>query len=161
MSIDRVKAYLAKWNKDGAVREFAASTATVAEAARALGVEEARIAKSLAFKTDSGAVMIVAAGDAKVDNRAYKSAFGIKAKMLTPDEAVEYTSHAVGGVCPFDVPSVTSIWLDVSLRRFETIFPACGTAHSAIELTCDELESYSGACGWVDVCKNWRTEETV
>lgn len=161
MSIDRVKAYLAKWNKDGAVRELSASTATVEEAARALGVEEARIAKSLAFKVEDSAVMIVAAGDAKVDNRAYKAQFGVKAKMLTPEEAIVYTSHAVGGVCPFDVPSGVRIYLDVSLKRFETIFPACGTAHSAIELTCEELETYSNACGWVDVCKNWRTEEIV
>lgn len=159
MSIDRVKAYLAKWNKADAVQEFAASTATVAEAALALGVEEARIAKSLAFKADGGAVMIVAAGDAKVDNRAYKQAFAVKAKMLSPEETVRYTGHAVGGVCPFAVQDETRIYLDVSLRRFETIFPACGTAHSAIELTCEELAEYSGACGWVDVCKNWRTED--
>lgn len=161
MSIDRVKAYLAKWNKDKEVKTFAASTATVAEAACALGVAEARIAKSLAFKAEGGAVMVVAAGDAKVDNRAYKAFFGVKAKMLSPDETILYTSHAVGGVCPFDVAKETRVYLDVSLRRFETIFPACGTAHSAIELTCEELETYSNSCGWVDVCKNWKVEETV
>ncbi len=161
MSIARVRRYLARWNKQDAVQEFTASSATVAEAAAVLGVEEARIAKSLAFRAaDGGAVMIVAAGDAKVDNRAFKSFFGLKAKMLSPEETIAYTSHAIGGVCPFDVPNETRVYLDVSLKRFETIFPACGTAHSAIELTCEELETCSEAVGWVDVCKNWRTEDT-
>lgn len=160
MSIARVRRYLARWHKEDAVQEFTASSATVAEAAAVLGVEEARIAKSLAFRAADGAVMIVAAGDAKVDNRAFKSFFGWKAKLLSPEETIEYTSHAIGGVCPFDVPSETRVYLDVSLKRFETIFPACGTAHSAIELTCEELETCSEAVGWVDVCKNWRTEDT-
>lgn len=159
MAINRVRTYLKQWNKDTAVQEFDASSATVAEAALALGVEEARIAKSLAFALDEGAVMVVAAGDAKVDNRAYKTQFGKKAKMLTPEETVALTSHVVGGVCPFDVPPTTKVYLDVSLQRFTTIFPACGTAHSAIELTCDELHECSKSLGWVDVCKNWRTEE--
>ena len=159
MAINRVRTYLKQWNKDTKVQEFDASSATVAEAALALGVEEARIATSLAFKLDAGAVMVVAAGDAKVDHRAYKAQFGKKAMMLTPEETVAHTSHVVGGVCPFDVPPTTKVYLDVSLQRFETIFPACGTAHSAIELTCDELHECSRSLGWVDVCKNWRSEE--
>lgn len=159
MAINRVKQYLKQWNKEKDVREFDASSATVAAAALALGVEEARIAKSLAFALDGSAVMIVAAGDAKVDNRAYKAQFGKKAKMLSPEETIALTSHTVGGVCPFDVPPTTRVYLDISLKRFATIFPACGTAHSAIELTCDELEVCSKSLGWVDVCKNWRTEE--
>jgi prolyl-tRNA editing enzyme YbaK/EbsC (Cys-tRNA(Pro) deacylase) len=159
MAINRVRTYLKRWNKDTKVQEFDASSSTVPAAALALGVEEARIAKSLAFKLDDGAVMVVAAVDDKVDNRAYKAQFGKKAKMLTPEETTELTSLVVGGVCPFDVPPTTKVYLDVSLQRFDTIFPACGTAHSAIELTCDELHECSQSLGWVDVCKNWRSEE--
>ena len=159
MSIERVRAYLATENMADRIREFPVSSATVALAAQALGVEEARIAKSLTFKLDERTIMVVAAGDAKVDNTRYKAAFGGKAKMLTPEEAVERVGHAVGGVCPFAVNNGVEICLDQSLRRFATVFPAAGSSNSAIELTCDELAQLAGTNRWVDVCKGWREEE--
>ena len=159
MSIERVRAYLATENMADRIREFSVSSATVALAAQALGVEEARIAKSLTFKLDERTIMVVAAGDAKVDNTRYKAAFGGKAKMLTPEEAVERVGHAVGGVCPFAVNNGVEICLDQSLRRFATVFPAAGSSNSAIELTCDELAQLAGTNRWVDVCKGWREEE--
>ena len=159
MSIERVRAYLATENMAERIREFPVSSATVALAAQALGVEEARIAKSLTFKLEERTIMVVAAGDAKVDNTRYKAAFGGKAKMLTPEEAVERVGHAVGGVCPFAVNDGVEICLDQSLRRFATVFPAAGSSNSAIELTCDELARLAGTDRWVDVCKGWREEE--
>ena len=159
MSIERVRAYLATENMADRIREFPVSSATVALAAQALGVEEARIAKSLTFKLEERTIMVVAAGDAKVDNTRYKAAFGGKAKMLTPEEAVERVGHAVGGVCPFAVNDGVEICLDQSLRRFATVFPAAGSSNSAIELTCDELARLAGTDRWVDVCKGWREEE--
>ena len=131
-------------------------------AAQAVGVIPARIAKSLSFLTGEGCVLIIAAGDAKVDNSKYKHQFSTKAKMLTPDQVVEYTGHAIGGVCPFAItrPDVKT-YLDVSLKRFDTVFPAAGSSNSAIELTCDELERYACNCqGWVDVCKGWQEAES-
>ena len=156
MSIERVKAYFAAHGMEQRVLEFDTSSATVELAAMALGCEPCRIAKSLTFKLDDGAVMIVAAGDARVDNKKFKAAFAQKAKMLTPDEAVFLVGHAVGGVCPFAVKEGVKIYLDESLRRFGTVFPACGSANSAIELTIPELEKHSGMEAWVDVCKGWQ-----
>jgi len=131
------------------------SSATVELAAQALGCEPCRIAKSLSFMIDGGAVLIVAAGDARVDNKKYKAHFAQKAKMLTPQEAVDLVGHAVGGVCPFALNEGVKVYLDESLKRFETVFPACGSANSAIELTLAELETHSSSLGWVDVCKDW------
>ena len=128
-------------------------------AAQALGTEDRRIAKTLSFGTKEGPILIVAAGDARIDNAAYKAFFHEKAKMLSPEEVLEYTSHPVGGVCPFGVPENVRVYLDESLRRFAIVYPACGSGASAIALTCDELAQYSGALQWVDVCKGWRDAE--
>lgn len=159
MSVAGVKEYLKQWGKDGAVLEFAQSSATVDLAAQAVGCESARIAKTLAFRLDGGCVLVVAAGDARIKNGKFKTHFGQKAVMLSPDETLEYTGHAVGGVCPFAIanPDV-QVFLDVSLQRFETVFPACGSNNSAIEMTCDELFACSKAVDWVDVCSNWNGE---
>ena len=159
MSIERVKAYFAQHGMEHRVREFEVSSATVELAAAALGCEGCRIAKSLSFMVDGKAVLIVAAGDAKVDNGRYKAQFGTKAKMLTPDEAIELLGHAVGGVCPFALNEGVTVYLDESLKRFPTVFPACGSSNSAIELTIPELEQYSGYVAWIDVCKGWREGE--
>lgn len=161
MSIEKVRSYFRTLGIEEKIREFPVSSATVALAAQALGVEEARIAKSLTFKLEERTILIVAAGDAKVDNPRYKAAFGGKAKMLTAEEAVERVGHAVGGVCPFAVNEGVEVYLDVSLRRFATVFPAAGSANSAVELTCEELERYAKTDKWVDVCKGWRPEETT
>jgi prolyl-tRNA editing enzyme YbaK/EbsC (Cys-tRNA(Pro) deacylase) len=157
MSIERVKAYFAREGLADRVQEFDVSSATVELAALALGCEPCRIAKTLSFLAEGGAVLIVAAGDAKIDNPKYKAQFGTKAKMLTPEEAETLVGHAVGGVCPFAVNEGVKVYLDVSLKRFPTVFPACGSPNSAIELTIEELEKHSGYVAWVDVCKNWQT----
>lgn len=159
MSIDKVKAYFAQQGMESRVREFDVSSATVELAAAALGCEGCRIAKTLSFLVGDKAILIVAAGDAKVDNPRYKAEFGTKAKMLTPEQAVEMIGHAVGGVCPFAVNAGVTVYLDESLKRFETVFPACGSSNSAIELTIPALEKYSGYTAWVDVCKSWREGE--
>ena len=135
------------------VQTFSVSSATVELAAQALNCEPQRIAKTLSFLVDGHAVLIVAAGDARIDNHKYKEQFGKKAKMLSPDEVVELVGHAVGGVCPFAIKEGAEVYLDASLKRFETVFPACGSSNSAIELTIPELEKYSGFLEWVDVCK--------
>ena len=135
--------------------EFPVSSATVELAAQALGCEPGRIAKTLSFLVGARAVLIVAAGDAKVDNHKYKAQFGVKAKMLSADEVTELVGHAVGGVCPFAVNEGVTVYLDESLKRFDTVYPACGSSNSAIELTIPELEQYSGFAGWIDVCKGW------
>ncbi len=154
MSIEKVKEHLKQFGRDRDVIELAQSSATVALAAAALGVEEARIAKTLSFKSESGAILVVTAGDARIDNKKFKTVFGIKAKMLSPDEVVEYTGHAIGGVCPFAIENnQVKIFLDESLKRFDTVYPACGSGNSAIKLTCSELEEFSNSSGWVDVCK--------
>ena len=155
MSIEKVKAYFSQYGIANRVREFEVSSATVELAAQALNCEPCRIAKTLSFMVDGHAVLIVAAGDAKIDNPKYKAQFGTKAKMLTPDEAETLIGHAVGGVCPFAVNEGVTVYLDNSLKRFETVFPACGSSNSAIELTIAELEKYSGFTSWVDVCKGW------
>ncbi|MGN1080711.1 MAG: YbaK/EbsC family protein [Acutalibacteraceae bacterium] len=155
MSIEKVKKYLGQFGADGKITEFTVSSATVELAAKALGTDKARIAKSISFfMPDESAILIVAAGDTKIDNRKFKEAFGIKPKMLSFDKVEEKTGHAVGGVCPFAVDRDLKVYLDISLKRFETVFPACGSANSCIELTICELESYAqNLQGWVDVCK--------
>ena len=155
MSIERVKAYFAAAGLADRVREFEVSSATVELAAQALGCEGKRIAKTLSFMGPAGPLLVVAAGDARIDNPKFKAQFGLKAKMLTPEQAVELVGHAVGGVCPFAVNEGVEVWLDESLKRFETVFPACGSSNSAIELTIPELEKYAAPKGWVDVCKGW------
>lgn len=155
MSIEKVKDYFRQYGMEGRVLEFPVSSATVELAAQALGCEPGRIAKTLSFLVGDRAVLIVAAGDAKVDNHKYKAQFGVKAKMLSADEVTELVGHAVGGVCPFVVNEGVTVYLDESLKRFDTVYPACGSSNSAIELTIPELERYSGFAGWIDVCKGW------
>lgn len=158
MSIESVREYFRPLGREQDIQEFDVSSATVELAAQALGVIPARIAKSLSFLVGEGCVLIIAAGDAKIDNPKFKRQFAAKAKMLSPDQVVEFTGHAIGGVCPFgiDNPAVKT-YLDISLRRFDTVFPAAGSSNSAIELTCDALEQYACNCqGWVDVCKGWQ-----
>ena len=155
MSIEKVKDYFRQYGMEGRVLEFPVSSATVELAAQALGCEPGRIAKTLSFLVGVRAVLIVAAGDAKVDNHKYKAQFGVKAKMLSADEVTELVGHAVGGVCPFAVNEGVTVYLDESLKRFDTVYPACGSSNSAIELTIPELERYSGFAGWIDVCKGW------
>ena len=159
MSIERVRAYFEALGIASRIQEFPVSSATVELAAAALGCEPCRIAKTLSFSLNGAPILIVAAGDAKVDNARYKAQFGVKAKMLTPDEALALVGHAVGGVCPFAVNDGVTVYLDESLRRFERVFPACGSSNSAIELNVEELEQYANAAQWVDVCKAWREGE--
>ena len=155
MSIEKVRKYLKQFNKDNDIQEMDESTATVELAAIALGTEEARIAKSLSFYNGDGAMVIVVAGDAKIDNRKFKDYFGFKAKMLSPDDTEKFTGHVIGGVCPFALSENVKIYLDESMKRFETMFPACGSGNSAIELTISELEETSKCNTWVNVCKGW------
>ena len=158
MSIERVKEYFGRYNMADRIQEFEVSSATVELAALALNCEGCRIAKSLTFKVAEKPIMIVVAGDAKIDNAKYKAQFAAKAKMLTAEEAVELIGHAVGGVCPFAVNEGVTVYLDESLKRFKTVFPACGSSNSAIELTIEELEKFSGFTVWIDVCKGWQVE---
>jgi len=159
MSIERVKEYLKAFGMEDRVREFAQSSATVELAAEAAGVEPRRIAKTLSFQDGDGCVLVVAAGDARVDNRKFRDAFGFKARMLSPDEALERTGHPVGGVCPFAVGPKARVFLDVSLKRFETVLPAAGNDQSAVVLTPDELYACARAAGWVDACKDWDAQQ--
>ena len=156
MSIERVRKYFETFGLEERIREFPVSSATVALAAAALGCEGCRIAKTLSFLVDGAPVLVVAAGDARVDNSKFKAFFHTKAKMLSPEEASSLVGHAVGGVCPFAVNEGVTTYLDVSLRRFETVFPACGSSNSAIELTLPELERFSDARARIDVCKGWQ-----
>ncbi len=155
MAIENVKAYFRKYGIEEKILEFDVSSATVELAAEALHCEPQRIAKTLSFLVAERPVLIVAAGDAKVDNHKFKEQFATKAKMLSPDQVEELVGHAVGGVCPFAVKDGVIVYLDVSLQRFETVFPACGSANSAIELTIPQLEQYSGYTEWIDVCKGY------
>lgn len=155
MAIEKVREYFNQYGIENRIREFDVSSATVELAAEALHCEPCRIAKTLSFMVKEGPVLIVAAGDAKIDNPKYKAQFGVKAKMLTPEEVIELIGHAVGGVCPFAVHEGVSVYLDESLKRFDTVFPACGSSNSAIELTIAELEQYSSFTSWIDVCKGW------
>lgn len=159
MSIETVKAYFRSLGMEERVLEFPVSSATVELAAQALNCAPSRIAKTLSFLVDASPILIVAAGDARVDNSKFKARFHTKAKMLTPDEVVELVGHPVGGVCPFALKENVAVYLDESLKRFETVFPACGSANSAIELTIPELERYIPGCQWVDLCKGWQDSE--
>ncbi len=156
MAIEPVRAFFREYGMEERIREFSVSSATVDLAAQALGCEGCRIAKTLSFLVDGAPVLVVAAGDARVDNGKFKAFFHTKAKMLSPEEASTLVGHAVGGVCPFAVNEGVSTYLDVSLKRFDTVFPACGSSNSAIELTLLELEDHSGSKGWIDVCKGWQ-----
>ena len=156
MSIEKVKAYFAQFGMEERILEFPVSSATVELAAQALNIAPSRIAKTLSFNVNGNPILIVAAGDARVNNAKYKAKFGVKAKMLTHQEAAEWIGHAVGGVCPFAVNEGVKVYLDVSMKRFETMFPAAGSSNSAIELNLEELERYSGSLEWVDVCKDWQ-----
>lgn len=153
MSIERVKAYFREFGMEEKIMEFETSSATVELAAQALGCEPCRIAKTLSFRVGEGCVLIVAAGDARIDNPKFKAQFQTKAKMLSHEEAEAEIGHAVGGVCPFAVNEGVKVYLDESLKRFETVFPACGSSNSAIELNIEQLEKYSKCIGWIDVCK--------
>lgn len=155
MAIEKVREFFTSCGIADRILEFDSSSATVELAANALNCEPCRIAKTLSFMLGDEPILVVAAGDAKVDNTKYKAKFGKKAKMLTPDEAVQLIGHAVGGVCPFAVNDGVTVYLDESLKRFSTVFPACGSSNSAIELNLSELEKYSGFKEWVDVCKGW------
>ena len=153
MSIENVKEYLKQFDADKRVLEFEVSSATVAMAAEAVGCEEARIAKTLSFVVEGACVLIVCAGDVKIDNGKFKAQFHTKAKMPAFDEVEALCGHAVGGVCPFAVKDGVVVYLDESLRRFETVYPACGSSNSAIELTIPELEQFAKTDKWIDVCK--------
>ncbi len=155
MSIQRVREYFKEYGMENRIQEFQVSSATVELAAQVLHCDPERIAKTLSFMVKDRVVLVVTAGDMKIDNSKYKAQFGTKAKMLSPDDAEILVGHKVGGVCPFGVKEGVEIYLDVSLKRFETIFPACGSANSAIELTISELEKYSGFLEWVEVCKGY------
>lgn len=154
MSIQTVREYFKQFGMENRILEFDVSSATVELAAKALGTEEARIAKSLSFDVEGRTVIIVTAGDMKIDNHKYKELFHKKAAMLRGEEVFARTGHPIGGVCPFALANDTEVYLDVSMKRFETIFPACGSGNSAIELTMDELEKYSKSRAWIDVCKS-------
>ena len=158
MSIEIVRDYLKQFQADNRIMEFEVSSATVELAAQAVGCIPARIAKTLSFYTEDSCLLIVAAGDAKIDNAKFKQTFGRKAKMLSADDVAVMTNHAIGGVCPFGVPDSVEVYLDKSMQRFETVFPACGSSNSASELDCDTLYQYSRAKDWVDVCKGWQEE---
>ncbi|TAH72745.1 MAG: YbaK/EbsC family protein [Anaerolineaceae bacterium] len=153
MSIERARSYFSKWNLDDRVLEFDVSSATVELAAAAVGCEPERIAKTLSFIVNEGCILIVTAGDRKIDNAKYKAQFGTKAKMLNPEEVEDTIGYGIGGVCPFGINEGITVYLDESLKRFDSVFPACGSANSAIELSITELEKYSNSLAWIDVCK--------
>lgn len=155
MTIQKVRAYFKQFGLEDRISEFEDSSATVLLAAERLGVAPQRIAKTLSFMVGEEAVLIVAAGDAKIDNPKYKAMFQTKAKMLKGDEVEQFTGYGIGGVCPFDNPEGVKKYMDVSLKRFETVFPAAGTANSSVELTPEELFGYAKADAWVDLCKDW------
>jgi prolyl-tRNA editing enzyme YbaK/EbsC (Cys-tRNA(Pro) deacylase) len=161
MSLESVKAHFKQWDRDKDVMEFETSSATVEQAAATIGVAPARIAKTLSFRgSEDNAILIVAAGDAKIDNKKFRQQFGFKARMLSPDEVLEQTGHAIGGVCPFGLNNELDVYLDVSMQRFDMLYPACGSTNSAIELTKEELFKYSFAKEWIDVCKGWEEEQS-
>lgn len=157
MSIQAVKGFFRKYSRENDILEFKTSSATVELAAQAAGVIPARIAKTLSFMGSDCTLLIVTAGDSKIDNTKFKTEFGFKAKMLSAEEVVLYTGHEIGGVCPFALTnSNLKVFLDISLKRFTTVYPACGSSNSAIELSCNELEEFSGNTKWIDVCKGWQ-----
>lgn len=153
MAIEKCREYFKKFNMEDKILEFEVSSATVELAAVAAGCEPARIAKTMSFKVDDKPILIVMAGDARIDNSKYKAQFHTKAKMLKPEEVIQLIGHAIGGVCPFGINDGVSVYLDESLRRFKTVFPACGSGNSAIELTISELEKYSNYVEWIDISK--------
>ena len=153
MSVDKVRAYLEQYGCADRIREFDVSSATVALAAQALGCEEKRIAKTMAFDVSGETVLVVAAGDVKIDNAKFKAAFAAKARMLRPEQLPERVGYPMGGVCPFGVNEGVKVYLDESLKRFDTVYPACGSANSAICLSLEELLRFGRAQGWVDVCR--------
>ena len=159
MSIEIVRRYFSSYGMEERILEFPVSSATVDLAAQAVGCIPARLGKTLSFKVGEDPILIVAAGDAKIDNRKYKDKFGKKAVMLSQEEVAEKIGHAVGGVCPFGIPDTVSVYLDESMKRFETVFPAAGSSNSAIELNMEELMRYSCAKEWIDVCKGWQEQE--
>lgn len=160
MSIERVRDHLRSFKREQDIMEFDALSATVEQAAQILQVIPARIAKTLSFRgAEDNAVLVVAAGDAKIDNKKFREFFGFKARMLNPEEVLEQTGHEVGGVCPFGLVRPLQVYLDVSMQRFSTLFPACGSLNSAIELTCEELFEYADGQCWIDVCKGWEEAE--
>jgi len=156
MSIERGRAYFAQFGMEDQVIEFNVSSATVELAAAALNCEPQRIAKTLSFLVDGQAILIVAAGDARIDNPKYKTQFGVKAKMIAAEDVEPLIGHGIGGVCPFGINEGVMVYLDESLKRFITVYPACGSGNSSIELTIPQLEQYSGYTAWVDVCKDWQ-----
>lgn len=158
MSIQKVREYFAQWGMEDRVQELSQSSATVEEAAAALHTEGKRIAKSMSFLVDDQPILVIFAGDARVDNHKFKMRFHKKATMIKHDDVERLIGHPVGGVCPFDINPGVAVYLDESLQRFQTVFPACGSANSAIELTLPELETYSHAKEWVDVSKGWQEE---
>ncbi|WP_251550722.1 YbaK/EbsC family protein [Neobacillus muris] len=156
MSLKSVKVHFQQWGREKEIMQFDTLSATVDQAAETIGVISARIAKTLSLRgEDDKAILIVAAGDAKIDNKKFRQTFGFKARMLSPEEVFEQTGHLIGGVCPFGLKNTLDVYLDVSMKRFQTLFPACGSNNSAIELTCQEIEEYSFAKRWIDVCKDW------
>lgn len=159
MSIEAVRKYFSKYEMEDQILEFDVSSATVELAAQALGCEGKRIAKTLSFDVGGKGMLIVTAGDAKIDNAKYKARFHTKAKMLPAEDAEKIIGHAIGGVCPFGINDGIDVYLDESLKRFDTVFPACGSANSAIELTIEQLEKYSDHVEWIDVCKAWQHEQ--
>lgn len=161
MSLESVKAHFKQWNREHDIMEFDTSSATVQEAANTIGVKPAQIAKTLSFRGEGdSAILVVAAGDAKIDNKKFRQTFNFKARMLSPDEVLEQTGHPIGGVCPFGLANELDVYLDVSMKRFEKVFPACGSTNSAIELSCDELFNFSYAKNWIDVCKGWEEAQS-
>ena len=156
MAIEKARAYFAGFGLEHRILEFAVSSATVELAAVAVGVEGKRIAKTLSFWVNDTPILIVTAGDAKIDNAKYKAKFKAKAKMLGHEEVEAVIGHDIGGVCPFGIKEGVEVYLDISMKRFETVFPACGSSNSAIEMTMEELEQYSGSREWIDVCKAWQ-----
>jgi len=161
VAIEEVREYFRRFGREKDILEFDISSATVELASRALDIEPARIAKTLSFRDNGGALLVVAAGDAKVDSSKFKVEFGFKARMLKAEEVLEYTGHAVGGVCPFGLKADLPVYLDISLQRFESVYPACGSGSSAIQLSLPELAELSASRRWVDVCKNWQPQKEV
>lgn len=158
MAIEKVREYFRQWGLEDRIQEFAVSSATVELAAQAVGCQPARIAKTLSFQLPGQSILVVTAGDAKVDNRKFKDTFGVKAKMIPADQVEELIGHQVGGVCPFGIKGGIDVYLDESLKRFDRVFPACGSSSSAIGLDLEELEKYAHSKSWVDVCKGWQEE---
>lgn len=155
MAIDKVKEYFKKYNIEDRIIELNESSATVELAAQGLNCEPKRIAKSLGFLVNENPILVITAGDSKIDNSKFKEYFNVKASMIPFDSVNDLIGHEVGGVCPFAINENVKVYLDISLKRFDTVFPACGSSNSAIELSIDELEKYSSYIEWIDVCKNW------